>query len=84
MPPPYVAIEAGSFVAGVAAGALAWHFAGALAIRVLSSCLAATRKAFSAPPPPPPEAPDATIARLRGELESLEAELEHLREARGV
>jgi hypothetical protein len=84
MPPPYAAIEAGSFLAGAAAGALAWHFTGALLLRALAACAAAAKRACAGPPPPPPEAPDATIARLRGELEALEAELEHLREERGA
>ena len=84
MPPPYAAIEAGSFLAGAAAGALAWHCTGALLLRALAACAAAAKRACAGPPPPPPEAPDATIARLRGELEALEAELEHLREERGA
>jgi len=82
MAPPYVAIEAGAFVGGALAGALAWRQCGALVLRGAHSMAAAL--CARAPAPPLPEAPEATIQRLRAELEQLEAEVAELLAQRGL
>ena len=82
MPPPYVAITAGSFFGSLAAGALTWHFFGATILRGAAAARAAVVWAFTPPPPPPGEAPEARIARLRREMAALESEVEELQSAR--